>query len=109
MMRNNQLTNYEMLDAFFDVSRTLKINVFTSTSCTFCAEAVVAARKAASKFQNFDIPVEVVETSVEERPDIVEALSIIAVPMILVGNSKIVGLPHAEDIELLLHQTMLGG
>lgn len=108
MIQKNPLANFEMLDAFFDVSETLKINVFTSTSCTFCTEAVLAARKAASKFQNFDIPVEVVETSVEERPDIVEALSVIAVPMILIGNSQIVGLPQAEDIELLLHQTMLG-
>ena len=55
------------------------------------------------------MPIEVIETSVEEQPDIVEALSVIAVPMILIGNSKIIGLPQTEDIELLLHQTILAG
>jgi glutaredoxin len=109
MMQNNQLTNWQMLDAFFNQPNSLKINVFTSTSCTFCGEALQAAREAAKKFQDFDMPIEVIETSVEEQPDIVEALSVIAVPMILIGNSQIIGLPQAEDIELLLHQTILAG
>ena len=109
MMQNNRLTNYEMLKAFFNESESLKINVFTSSSCTFCGEALLAAREAAQKFQNFDMPIEVIETSVEEQPDIVEALNVIAVPMILIGNSKIIGMPQTEDIELLLHQAMLSG
>jgi len=98
-----------MLNEFFNKSEPLKINVFTSSSCTFCCEALLAAREAARKFQYFDMPVEVIETSVEERPEIVEALSVIAVPMILIGNSKIIGLPQTEDIELLLHQKILSG
>ena len=109
MMQNNKLTNHEMLNAFFNESESLKINVFTSSSCTFCAEALLAAREAAKKFQKFDMPIEVVETSVEEQPDVVEALSVIAVPMILIGNSKIVGLPQTEDIELLVNQAIMSG
>ncbi|MGD9397259.1 MAG: thioredoxin family protein [Candidatus Thorarchaeota archaeon] len=109
MMQKNKVTNHEILNEFFNESESLKINIFTSSSCTFCGEALLAAREAARKFQNFDMPVEIIETSVEEQPDIVEALSVIAVPMIMIGNSKIIGLPQTEDIELLLHQTMLSG
>ena len=108
-MQNNELTTYEKSNVLFNESEAPKINVFTSSSCTFCSEALLAAREAASKFQKFDIPIEVIETSVEERPDIVEALSVIAVPMILIGNSQIIGLPQTEDIELLLHQKILSG
>jgi hypothetical protein len=109
MMQNNKLRNYEILNEFFNESESLKINVFTSSSCTFCGEALLAAREAAGKFQKFDMPIEVIETSVEEKPDIVEALSVIAVPMIMIGNTRIIGLPQTEDIEILLHQKMLHG
>lgn len=98
-----------MLDAFFNESESLKINVFTSPSCTFCNEALEAAREAASKFHQLSLTIEVIETSVEEQPELVEALNVIALPMILIGNSQIIGLPRAEDIELLLHQTVLAG
>ncbi len=109
MMQKNELARWDMLDAFFNNSESLKINVFTSSSCTFCNEALMAAQEAASKFNQLSLPIEVIETSVEEQPDVVEALNVIALPMILIGNSQIIGLPTAEDIELLLHQTMLAG
>ncbi len=98
-----------MMDAFFNESESLRINVFTSSSCTFCNEALEAAHEAAGKFHQLNLPIEVIETSVEEQPEIIEALNVIALPMILIGNSQIIGLPRAEDIELLLHQTMLAG
>jgi glutaredoxin len=107
MMQKNQITNWEKLNACSYDTKSLKINVFTSSSCSFCSEALEKARDVALKFQNFDMPVEVVETSVEDKPDVVEALSVIAVPMIMIGKSKIIGLPQTEDIELLLHQNAL--
>ena len=109
MMQRNDLAPWDMLDAFFNESESLKINVFTSSSCTFCNDALEAARDAAGKFQQLNLPIEVIETSVEDQPEIIEALNVIALPMILIGNSQIIGLPRAEDIELLLHQTMLAG
>ena len=109
MMQRNELARWDMLDGFFNNSESLKINVFTSSSCTFCNEALEAAQVAAAKFSQLSLPIEVVETSVEEKPDLIEALNVIALPMILIGNSQIIGLPSAEDIELLLHQTMLAG
>jgi glutaredoxin len=107
MMRRNELTKWNTLDAVCNESEALKINVFTSTSCTFCFEALEAAKEAAGKFHQFDVPIEVVENSIDEKPEIIEALNVIALPMILIGKSQIIGLPRAEDIELLLHQTVL--
>jgi len=107
MIQRNELARWDMLDAFFNESGSLKINVFTSSSCTFCNEALEAAQEAARKFHKLNLPIEVIETSVEKQPEIIEALNVIALPMILIGNSQIIGLPRAEDIELVLHQTML--
>jgi len=109
MMQRNELGNWNMLDAFFKESESLKINVFTSSSCVYCNDALDVAREAAEKFRQFEVPIDVVETSVEDRPEIIEALNVIALPMTLIGKSQIIGLPRVEDIELLLHQTVLSG
>ncbi len=90
-------------------SESLKVNVFTSSNCTFCNEALDAAFEVAEKFNHMQLSVEVIETSVEDRPDVIELFNAIALPMIVVGNSKIIGLPRSEDIENLIHQMMLAG
>ena len=109
MMQRNQLDVQPSLDAFYSESASLKINVFTSSSCNFCQEALDAAREVAEKFNLLNLPVEVVETSVEEQPEIIEAYNAIALPMVLVGSSQIIGLPQTEDIEFMIHQLMLAG
>jgi len=109
MMQGNELARWNMLEEFFNTSESYKINVFTSSSCTFCNEALEAAQEAARKFNRLNLPIEVVETSVDEKPEVIEALNAIALPMILIGNSQIIGLPRAEDIEQVLHHTMLTG
>lgn len=97
------------MEAFYSGSESLKVNVFTSSNCTFCQEALDAAQEVAEKFNHLNLPVEVVETAVEENPEIIEAYNAIALPMILVGSSQIIGLPRNEDIEFLIHQMMLAG
>ncbi|MHA1948459.1 MAG: thioredoxin family protein [Candidatus Thorarchaeota archaeon] len=109
MMFRNQLDAQPSLDAFHSESASLKINVFTSSSCTFCQEALDAAREVAEKFNSLNLPVDVVETSVEEQPNIIEEYNAIALPMVLVGSSQIIGLPRTEDIEFMIHQLMLAG
>ena len=109
MLQRKQIEVRNSLDAFLSESESLKVNVFTSSNCTFCNEALDAAREAAKKFALLNLPIEVVETSVEDRPEIIEALNAIALPMIIVGNSRIIGLPRSEDIELLIHHLMLAG
>lgn len=109
MMRGNELSKLKELDTIVNQSKPVRINVFTSKSCSFCNEAMDAACKAANAFRKFNINIEVVETSVEEKPEVIEALNAIALPMIQIGNSRIIGLPSSEDIEQLLHQSVLVG
>ncbi len=108
-MQQNKLARYHLHDTVVDESESLKINVFTSSSCTFCNEALEAAREVAQKFKTLHLPIEVIETPVEEKPELVEALNVIALPVILIGKSQIIGLPQPGDIELLLHQSVLAG
>ena len=109
MMRGNELPKLKVLDTNLNQSEPLKINVFTSKSCGFCNEAIDAACEAANTFRKFDLDIEVVETSVEEQPEVVEALNAIALPMIMIGKSRIIGLPSSKDIEQLLHQSLMVG
>ncbi len=51
--------------------------------------------------------VDVVETDIEEEPELTENLEILAVPTILVARARVIGLPRPEDIEQLIHQEML--
>ena len=75
MLQRNQLEVRNSLDAF--LSESLKVNVFTSSNCTFCNEALDAAHEAVEKFAFSDIPVKVIETSVEENPEIIYSKEII--------------------------------
>ncbi|MFX1485475.1 MAG: thioredoxin family protein [Promethearchaeota archaeon] len=105
MMQRHQTNAHTKIDTCS--SGSLKVKVFTSSNCTFCNEALDAAYEVAEKFNHLQLPVEVIETPVEERPEIIEHFNAIALPMIVVGKSRIIGLPRNEDIENLIHQMML--
>lgn len=90
-------------------SDSLRIDVFTSEYCSFCEKALEIARTAAGKIAYLGSPVEVVETSIDDQPALIEALNIVALPMIQVGTSQMIGLPCQEDIERLVHDTVLMG
>ncbi len=90
-------------------SKSLRIDVFTSEYCSFCEEALKIARTAAGKIAYLGSPIKVVETSVDEQPALIEALNLVALPMIQVGKSQMIGLPCQEDIERLIHDTVLMG
>jgi len=92
-----------------DESENLRIDVFTSEYCSFCEEALKIARTAAGKIAYLGSPIEVVETSVDDQPALIEALNLVALPMIQVGKSQMIGLPCQEDIERLVHETVLMG
>ncbi|MFW9962743.1 MAG: thioredoxin family protein [Candidatus Sifarchaeia archaeon] len=109
MIQKNKMTACNNQQSFSSESDSIKINVFTSSSCAFCNDALAAAKKVAKKFHKFDFPIEVIETSVEEQPELIEALNVIALPLILIGSSQIIGLPSAEEIELILHRNVLAG
>jgi hypothetical protein len=50
---------------------------------------------------------EVVESRIETHLDRIESESIIAVPTIVVGKSRIIGIPKLEDVRDLIHGAML--
>lgn len=90
-------------------SKSLRIDVFTSEYCSFCKEALELARSAAGRITYLGSPVEVIETSVDDQPALIEALNIVALPLIQVGRSQMIGLPRQEDIEQLVHESVLMG
>ena len=87
----------------------VRIDVFTSEYCSFCKDALLAAHSAAKSASLYTDGIEVRETSVDERPELIEALNLVALPLIQVGREQIVGLPNEEDIERLIQTKLLMG
>jgi hypothetical protein len=88
-------------------SQPLRIDVFTSEYCAFCNDAVEAARSAANRLAYLANEIEVRERPIDDNPALIEALNIIALPMIQVGRSRVIGIPSPEDIERLVNQSVL--
>ncbi|MFW9800313.1 MAG: thioredoxin family protein [Candidatus Thorarchaeota archaeon] len=84
----------------------IKINVFTSKQCAFCSIALQIVEEAVGRLDFYQPHIEVVETPVEKRPRLTERLQILAVPTIVVSESRIVGLPRIDELEQLIHQEM---
>jgi len=91
----------------FNEPKPLQIDVFTSEYCAFCNDAVEIAKLAAGKLAYLANRVEVKETPVDDKPGLIEELNIIALPMIQVGQARVIGLPSLEDIERLVHESVL--
>lgn len=89
-------------------SEPIRIDVFTSKRCLFCGDALDVARNAAKRLTYGVSQVTVVETDINERPDLVEKLDIVALPTIMVGKTRLVGVPTANDIERLVHLSVMG-
>ena len=85
----------------------LRIEVYTSQYCVFCDDAVKAVKSAACRLTYLTNHVEVKETPIDDNPGLIEALNIIALPMIQVGHARVIGIPSPEDIEQLVHETVL--
>ena len=83
--------------------RSIRVTVFTSGTCPFCDIALELVRIVARDMARHERLVTVVEYNVDDDPEIVEALDIVALPTILVGGSKIIGLPNADEVEDLIH------
>ncbi len=90
-----------------DESKPLRIEVYTSEYCAFCDDAVEVAKSAACKLAYLTNHLEVKETAVDDNPGLIEELNIIALPMIQVGQARVIGIPSLEDIERLVHESVL--
>jgi len=100
---------FRNLEQVPEVSGNIRIDVFTSEYCSFCENALEVARSVAGRASYLSSSVEVVETSVDDRPELIEALNLVALPLIQIGKSQIIGLPNQEDIERLIHEKLLMG
>ena len=87
----------------------LKINVYTSGHCSFCNETLAIVHSVVDKLNYLEKPVEIVETNIEDKPHLVEEMDILALPIVQIGHLRIVGLPCTEDVEMLIHETILRG
>jgi hypothetical protein len=90
-------------------SKPLRIDVFTSEYCPFCGEALQAAKSAADRLAYISNKVEVRETLIDDNPGLIESLNIVALPMIQVGHARVIGIPSPDDIERLVHESVLNG
>jgi hypothetical protein len=106
---NSEQRAFRELGLVPEESENIRIDVFTSEYCSFCEDALEVARTAAGNLAYMGSLVEVVETSVDSRPELIEALNLVALPLIQVGRSQIIGLPNQEDIERLIHEKLLMG
>ena len=85
----------------------LKITVYTSERCVFCKDAISLVEEARKNLSYYLPRMEVVESPIDENPKLMEKLSILAVPTIFVGDTRLTGIPSKEDLEELIHKTML--
>ena len=85
----------------------IKITVFTSEHCGFCDHAMELVKEATRDLSYGADIFEVVESRIEQHLDQIESMDIIAVPTIMVGKSRIIGVPKLEDVRELIHGAML--
>ena len=85
----------------------IKITVFTSEHCGFCDHAMELVKEATRDLSYGANAFEVVESRIEQHLDRIESEDIIAVPTIMVGKSRIIGVPKLEDVRELIHGAML--
>ena len=85
----------------------IKITVFTSEHCGFCDHAMELVKEATRDLSYGADIFEVVESRIEQHLDRIESEDIIAVPTIMVGKSRIIGVPKLEDVRDLIHGAML--
>ncbi|MHA1588271.1 MAG: thioredoxin family protein [Candidatus Thorarchaeota archaeon] len=88
-------------------SNAIKITVFTSEHCGFCDHALELVKEATRDLSYGSDIFEVVESRIEQHLDRIESEDIIAVPTIMVGKSRIIGVPKLEDVRDLIHGAML--
>jgi hypothetical protein len=85
----------------------IEINVFTGKECAFCVEAMQHVQDAVEKVDCYDKALEIVERSVDDDPELAKVLDILALPVVMVGRLRVIGIPQTEDVEELIHWAML--
>lgn len=85
----------------------VKVTILTSKKCFFCNEVVDHVKEAASNLSKFNYELEIVESSIDDNPSIIEELNVLGLPLTIIGETKFLGIPIASDIEQMVHQVIL--
>ncbi len=110
MIRRNRLVKADvpsLQSKHVNSPKRVTVTVFTSDTCAFCNKALELVKEVASDISGYENLVEVVESRLDERPDLVEQMDILALPTISVGHSRIIGMPEYSDVEQLVHMSIL--
>ncbi|MCK5151695.1 MAG: hypothetical protein KAQ65_07640 [Candidatus Thorarchaeota archaeon] len=84
----------------------LRIRVFTSERCAFSQIALEHVRCVVQNLKQSKQELEVVEASVDGNPNILETHNIMALPLTVVGDFYILGIPTSRDLESLLNEML---
>ena len=84
----------------------LRIRVFTSERCAFSQIALEQVRCVVQNLRQSNQELEVVESSIDGNPNILETHNIMALPLTIVGDFYIVGIPTSRDLESLLNEML---
>ncbi|TXT55340.1 MAG: hypothetical protein BAJATHORv1_40251 [Candidatus Thorarchaeota archaeon] len=85
------------------------ITVYTMKKCAFCDVAVQTLREVTKTAESSRLIPKIIESSLDRAPELMEEMSIEGIPTIILGNSRIVGLPTREDIVDLLNRELFLG
>ncbi len=107
MIQKRQSTTQES-DADSTTSlKKVKVTILTSKKCYFCNEVVDHVKKAAYNLSKFNYELEIVESSIDDNPSIIEELNVLGLPLTIIGETKFLGIPIVSDIEQMVHQELL--
>lgn len=84
------------------------IRVFTSKHCEHSKVALGQAHYVAEKLNRENLSLEVVESSVDDEPTLLEAFNILALPMTVVNDCYLIGVPSSEELESIIQSQSIG-
>ena len=107
MIQKRQSTNHRYVLDSTSSHKKIKVTILTSKKCFFCKEAVNHAREAADNLSKFNYDLEIVESSIDDDPSIIEELNILGLPLTIIGRTQFLGIPNVSDIEEMVHKVLL--
>ncbi|MFW9847994.1 MAG: hypothetical protein ACFFF4_02575 [Candidatus Thorarchaeota archaeon] len=84
----------------------LPVRVFTSKRCEFSNVALEHVRSVVDSSRYRRKNLKVVEESVDDNVSLLEEFNIMALPMTVIGDFYILGIPSTQDLESILNKVV---
>jgi len=84
----------------------LTLRIFTSKRCGFSNVAVRYAQDVVDRLKCNSRNIRVVESSVDDDPSLLEKHKIVALPMTVVNNYYIIGVPSSGELESIIQDLL---